>query len=273
MEQITEGTNEIIEDENNRFLIELMTWSFSRLNSFYQCAYGWKLRYLECNEPVPSFFAQYGSFIHKILEMYVRGELSIFEISQYYEEHYCDEVYVEAPYNAYVDIKQSYYDKGLEYLDNIDLVLGDYEILGVEKEVSFQIVGYPMIGYIDLLLKRKSDSKIIIIDHKSASLHFKKNGEITKADEKHFLAFKRQLYLYSIPVIEEYGRVDCLQWNLFKDRSHICIEWEENEYKEAAQWAGDTIQRIQKETVWLPNPQASFCRYLCDQREICEYRE
>lgn len=274
MEQIAKGKTEIIEeDARNQFLINLMTWSFSRLNSFYQCAHAWKLRYLECNEAAPSFFAQYGSIMHKILELYAKEELSIFEISQYYEEHFYEEVYEDAPYNMYVDIKQSYYEKGLEYLDNIDLMLEDYEVLGIEKEVSFQIAGYPVIGYIDLLLKRKADGKIIILDHKSASLHFKKNGEIRKADKKHFLEFKRQLYLYSLPVIEEYGKVDYLQWNMFKDRKHITVEWNEKEYKEAIQWAVDTIQQIQTETAWFPNPQAHFCQNLCGQREICEYRE
>lgn len=273
MEQIVKSETEIVDNEDNLFLLNLMTWSFSRLNSFYQCAYGWKLKYLECNEASPSFFGQYGSFIHKILEMYAKGELSIFEISQYYEEHFWMDVYKEAPFNRYEDIKQSYYEKGLEYLDNIDLVLENYEILGVEKEVKFKIDSYEMIGYIDLLLKDKQDGQIIILDHKSSTLKFKKNGEISKADEQHFLDFKRQLYLYSIPVIKEYGRVDYLQWNMFKDRKSIKIEWKESEYEEAIQWAYDTVKLIERETAWFPNPQSYYCRNLCGHREICEYRE
>ena len=211
--------------------------------------------------------------MHKILEMYEREELSLFELSQYYEDNFWSEVTYDAPPNKYVDIKQSYYEKGLEYLDNIDLILDKYEILGVEKEVKFKIGDYEMVGYIDLLLREKESGKIIVLDHKSASLKFKKNGDISKSDMQHFLEFKRQLYLYSMPVIEEYGHVDYLEWNMFKDRKHIKIDWNEEEYKEAIQWAFDTVKLIEQENAWLPNPDYYYCHYLCGQREnACEYK-
>lgn len=256
-----------------RFIIDTMSWSFSRLNSFYNCPYEWYLHYVKCVPNKSNFFAEYGSFIHKILEMYEKDELSIFEISQYYEDNFNAEVPSDAPPNKYVDIRQSYYDKGLDYLNNIDLLLDNYEVLGIEKEVKFQIADYEMIGYIDLLLKEKETGKIIILDHKSASLKFKKNGEISKTDEKHFLEFKRQLYLYSMAVIEEYGHVDFLEWNLFKDRKSIRINWVEEEYVEAVQWAIDTIKLIEREMTWFPNPDFYYCHYLCGQRDnACEYK-
>lgn len=250
-----------------------MLWSFSRLNSFYTCPYEFYLHYIQCNKGSNNFFGEFGSFIHKILEMYAKEEISLFELSTFYEENFWQEVEEDAPPNKYVDIKQSYYEKGLDYLDNIDLLLEDYEILGVEKEVKFTIGGYEMIGYIDLLLREKSTGKIIILDHKSASLKFKKNGEISKTNLQHFLEFKRQLYLYSIPIIEEYGNVDYLEWNMFKDRKHIKIEWNEDEFNEAKRWAYDTIKLIEEEKTWFPNPDYYYCNYLCGQRKnACEYK-
>lgn len=250
-----------------------MQWSFSRLNSFYQCPHEWKLHYIDSNKSENGFFGQYGSFIHKILEMYAKEELSIFEISQFYEEHFCEEVSYDAPPNKYVDIKQSYYEKGLEYLDNIDLILDNYEVLGVEIKVKFKIGGYEVIGYIDLLLRDKESGEIIILDHKSASLKFKKNGEISKTDEHHFLEFKRQLYLYSMAVIEEYGEVSFLEWNMFKDRKHIKIPWNREEYDEAIKWAYDTVKLIEQEKDWRANPDFYYCHYLCGQRNnACEYK-
>lgn len=250
-----------------------MVWSFSRLNAFYTCPYEWYLHYIECNPGINNFFGEFGSFMHKILEMYEKEELSIFEISQYYEENFATEVPSDAPPNRYVDIKQSYFEKGLDYLDNIDLVLDDYNVLGVEKQIKFKIADYEMIGFIDLLLQNKADDKITILDHKSASLKFKKNGQISKSDLSHFLEFKRQLYLYSIPIIEEYGHVDYLEWNMFKDKRHIQIPWNQSEYDEAINWACDTVKLIEQEKLWLPNPDYYYCNYLCGQREnACEYK-
>lgn len=258
----------------DRFVIDTMLWSFSRLSSYHQCPYGFYLKYVQCNEGEPNFFGQYGSLIHSILEKYEKEELSLFEISQYYEVHFNNVVTCDAPSNKYVDIRQSYYDKGLEYLDNIDLILDKYEILGIEKEVKFNIGGYEMIGYIDLLLRDKETGDITVLDHKSGSVKFKKNGEISKTEEEHVLGFKRQLYLYSDAVIKEYGKKPrYLQWNLFKDRNWLTVEFNDKEFEEAKQWAEDTVKSIEQETAWLPNPSQYFCWNICDMRNCaCEYK-
>lgn len=261
--------------EEMDFLLDSMTWSFSRLNSFYNCPYEFFLHYIECNKSENGAFGEYGSFMHKILEKYAKGELSLFELNQYYEENFNDKIPHDFPPNKYVDIRQSYYDKGIEYLNNIDLCLDQYEILGVEKEVKFKIGDKDFVGYIDLLVRDKDTSEIIIIDHKSKSLKLLKNGNISKSDEEYFLEFKRQLYLYSIPVIQEYGSVSKLKWNMFKDQKWIEILWKKEEYEEAIQWAKDTLELIEKETLWLPNNRSYYyCHYLCGQRNnACEYKQ
>ena len=258
----------------DKFIIDTMVWSYSRLEAYHQCPYGFYLKYVQCNKGEPNFFGQYGSLMHKILEKYEKEELSIFEISEYYEDNFHKEVTREAPKNKYIDIRQSYFDKGLEYLDNIDLVLDDYDILGIEKEVKFKIEGYDMIGYIDLLLKDKKTGDIIVLDHKSGSLKFKKNGELSKSELGHIEGFKRQLYLYSIAVIDEYGiRPKYLKWNLFKDRNWYEIKFNNEEFENAKKWAVDTIKAIEQETEWLPKSSAYFCRNLCDMRNsACEYK-
>ena len=250
-----------------------MQWSFSRLNSYYQCPYEWRLHYVECNKSENGFFGEYGSLIHKILEKYEKGELSLFELNEYYEEHFNEDVPHDAPPNKYVDIKQSYYDKGIDYFNNIDLNLDKYEILGVELKVEFKINGKDFVGYIDLLVRDKEGGEIIIIDHKSASIKILKNGNISKSDQQHFLEFKRQLYLYSIPIIEKYGAVSKLRWNMFKDQKWIEIPWKQEEYDESIQWAKDTLALIENEIDWSPNPDYYYCNYLCGQRNhACEYK-
>lgn len=260
-------------DEELDFLLDTMQWSFSRLNSFYNCNYEWKLRYLECNKSENGFFGEYGSLIHKILEKYAKNELSLFELNSYYEDHFDECVPHDAPPNRFSDIRQSYYDKGIEYFNNIDLDLEKYEILGVEKEIHFKINDKDFIGYIDLLVRDKQTREIIIIDHKSASIKILKNGKISKPDQQHFLDFCRQLYLYSIPIIKEYGSVSKLKWNMFKDQKWIEIPWTQEGYEEAIQWAKNTLELIENEKEWRPNPNYYYCYYLCGQRNhACEYK-
>ena len=264
----------MIEIEGNSFIIDTMDWSFSRLNSYYNCPYEFKLHYIECCKSESGFFSEYGSLMHSILEKYAKGELSIFDLNQYYEEHFNEVIVHDAPPNNYVDIRQSYFEKGLEYLDNIDLDFSQYEILGVEKKIEFELFNKHFIGFIDLLLKDKNTEDIIIVDHKSASIKMLKNGSVSKSDKKHFLDFQRQLALYSIPVFKEYGKVSKLRWNMFKDRTWIEIPWSRDIVDEAVKWAGDTIELIENEKDWLPNTSNSYyCRYLCGQRNsACEYK-
>lgn len=255
--------------KDSSFIIDTMTWSFSRLN--YSCLREFYLHYIESESNEDSFYGQYGTFIHSILQKYAEGELSLFDLSQYYEDHFNEEVTLDAPYNKYINIKESYYNKGLDYLDNIDLNLDDYDILGVEKEVHFEIDDIQMVGYIDLLLKEKETGRIIILDHKSAKLKILKNGTVSKSDQQHFLEFKRQLYLYSKAVLEEYGHVDELKWNLFNERNWISVDWNKNEYDEAIDWAKNTVKKLRSEIEWKPKEEYYYCKNLCGQRYNCEF--
>lgn len=256
-------------DEDYGFVIDTMRWSFSRLNSFYNCPYEWKRVYIDCEPRENGFFGEFGSLCHSILEGYAKGEISIFEVSEVYEEEFNNVVVHDAPPNKYIDLRQSYFDKGLDYFNNFDLNLDRYEILGVERKVEFQIVDKDFVGFIDLLLRDKETDDIIILDHKSASLKFKKNGEISKKDADHYKDFQRQLYLYSLPIIEKYGKVNKLRWNMFKDQKEIEIPWQEEGCEEAQKWAKDTISLIEKEKDWAPNPDFYYCHYLCSQRNNC----
>lgn len=261
-------------DEGLKFVLDTMTWSFSRLDSFANgCKYAWKLTYVDCVTGTENFFSEYGSFLHHILEMYSKGELSLFELNSYYEEHFDEAIPHDAPPNKYIDVRQSYYDKGYDYLSNIDLTLDKYEILGIEKEVRFEMFGKNFVGYIDLLLRDKKTGKIIIVDHKSASIKILKNGKISKSDQSHFDSFKKQLYMYSYAVMQKYGEVSELWWNMFRDQTWIKIPWTQEEYDSTIKWIKDTLDAIEKEVEFLPNCDKFFCWYICDHREdACKYK-
>lgn len=250
-----------------------MVWSFSRLQSYETCPYEWHLHYVDGNEPEDGFFAEFGTLIHNVLQKLYDGSLSIWDAPQWYEDHFGDIVLHDAPPNAYIDIAEKYYEDGLNYFANFAQLDDCFEILGIEKSVNFSIKRKPFVGYIDLLLKNKNTGDILICDHKTATLKYKKNGEISKTDEEHFKNFKRQLYLYSKPILKEYKRVDYLSWNMVRMDKIITIPFDKKEYDESLQWAIDRIKQISEETLWLPKKDEFYCRNLCGMRQICDFNE
>lgn len=259
--------------EERKFVIDLMVWSFSRLNSFYSCKYEWLQRYIE--EPrnnLDSCYGQGGGLSHKLLEEYAKGELDLFDLASEFEKRFPEEVTESFPVMRGKDLRDDYYEKCLDYFCSFSGFPDNYEILGVEKKCEFEIDGYPFIGFLDLLLRDKKSGEITILDHKSTSLKFKKNGDLAKSSLPKFEEFKKQLYIYSIPVIEEYGKVDWLEWNLFKDQGKIKIPWKQEDFEESKQWAIDTIHQIENETEWESNPQYMYCRYLCSKRLECPHK-
>jgi RecB family exonuclease len=245
------------------FIIDNMTFSFSRLNSFLQCPYQFKLQYINEIKGVQNFFAEYGSYCHSILEKYSKNELSMFELASEYEKNYWQSINFKAPPNKYVDLNQSYYEQGLDYFENF-MGFESYEILEVEKEVNFKIDKYKFTGYIDLLLKDKNEN-LHVVDHKSSDPK-SKNSE--KAQE-----YFKQMYFYSIPIFEEYGKYPVqLHINAFRKQQWFTEDFDINKVEEVKNWALETINKIKMETKFLPKSDHYFCSFLCNFRNgICEY--
>lgn len=253
--------------------IKDMVWSFSRLSSFSQCAYEWYNHYIEEQHSEGGFFSSFGKLVHLGIEKILKGELSVWESPEWYEDNFNKIVTYDAPSNNYVDIREKYYEDGFSYFANLAELDDNYEILGIEQEVKFKIKKYNFIGYIDLLVRDKRTKEIIIVDHKTATLKFKKNGEISKTDEEHFKDFKRQLYIYAKPVIAKYKHVDKLCWNMVRMNKLITIPFDREEYEDSLKWATDTIDKIKKEMLWLPNQDMFYCQNLCGFRNECSFNE
>lgn len=257
--------------EEDKFIVDNFTWSFSRLESFYQCPFAWRRSYIDCEPKCSNAFAEYGSCVHKILEEYEKGELDIFDLSDEYERRFSNEVVTDFPPNKYSDLRQSYFEKGQRYFEEIDLPVDSITILGVEEKINFTIDDKPFVGFVDLRYKDE-DSHMIFMDHKSASLSWTKKDQISKSSAEKMKKYKYQQYLYTIPFIEAGEKVDYLEWNFFNNQKVYRIPWNINEFEEAKKWALDTIKLIEAEELWLPNPSYFVCANLCDHRNFCEYK-
>lgn len=252
--------------------MERMRWSFSRVNSIGQCKYAWYLTYIEERDGEPNIYSLFGSFCHKVIEMYANGELEKSELPEYYKEYFDDEIT-----DKMVDVDDSQLDKyfhlGLDYFENCDLDFDTYEVLGVELECNFKIQDYDFIGYIDLLLRHKETNEIIIVDNKSSEYPLGKRGKVKKKKEEDYIAYKRQLYLYAIYVKDKYGVFPSkIAWNYFKERQWLELPFIEEELNEAKRWALASIEEISKEEEFEPTESWFYCKNLCNFRYSCEYK-
>jgi hypothetical protein len=255
---------------DDSFFMDEFIWSYSRLNSIYNCPYATKLQYIDCIKGEPSFFGQWGSFGHKLFEKYFKKELMLFDLANEYEEKYFENVTYEAPKNKYADIGENYFNAGLEYFNNFE-GFDNYKIISVEEKIYFKIGEYDFITIPDLIVRNMND-KLEIIDHKSEDLEQPKRPGTKIATE--FESKLRQLYLNSYAVNDKYKELpEYLNFNVFRKGRWIKIPFDIEAYNKTIQWALDTIKIIKDEKDWKPKSDFYFCNNICGYRNgICEYR-
>lgn len=246
-------------------LIDDMTWSYSRVKSFETCPYKWYLRYIVGLRGKRMFFADYGTFMHKLLELFHKGEATP---QQLVERYLCDfkkEVSGFAPNGR---VLANYFQGGLQYLRALRPVQA--KVLGIEKEVRFSVGAHPFVGYIDLLCEQ--DGSLIVIDNKSRNLKPRsKRANPTKTDAE-LDEYLRQLYIYSIAVESEYGRLPAkLCFNCFREQVFIQEPFSEKAFAASQEWLLSNIAKIRTESEFKPSVEFFKCTYLCEMQDHCEY--
>lgn len=249
-----------------------MTWSYSRVASFAECPYRWFLSYLyrdENGKPLKKksgFFAEFGTYMHGILQMYFNGLLASDDLSTYYVAHFKENVVSIAPNHK---IYMNYFEQGFHYLDEFSFP--HRNVLGVEEKVDFEFAGRPFTGFIDL---RNSDGgKLIITDHKSRALKPRsKRSKPTKQDAE-LDEYLRQLYVYSAAVKSQYGQFpDALEFNCFRTQTMIQEPFEIKRFYQVEKWVGEQIDSIVTNNKWSADTDYWRCNYLCDVCDHCEYK-
>ena len=65
-----------------------MVWSFSRVSCYDNCPRCFDLCYNRHVDKKDNAFAQWGSLIHKCMELFFKEELDLLSLEDYYREHY-----------------------------------------------------------------------------------------------------------------------------------------------------------------------------------------
>ena len=243
-----------------------MVWSHSRISSFHECPYQFFLRYIKLCEKQPCFFASYGSFVHSLTEQFYSGKASAASLVSRYLLEFRTEVEGRAPSFKIFD---SYFRQGLAYLQNLKPLSGS--VLSTEQEVHFTVGDKPFVGFVDLVC-RDEDGRLCIVDHKSRALKPRSGKEKPTRSDAELDRYLRQLYLYSIPVSEQYGRTpDRLIFNCYRTGEWISEDFRPEGLAEAKAWALSSIAQINSAQGWPPNVDFWKCRYLCGLAHECEY--
>ena len=249
-------------------------WSYSRASCYSNCPYEFYLQYIVSDDDLylseGNYYAEVGSFVHEILAMIFSGQLDRDDALEYFMDHYHENVF----YQTTESIMSGTYRKICDYLSDIDFDwMRDYEVVGVEQEVNFELCGHRFVGFIDLLLRDKNDGSFAVLDHKSSAYPLKANGTVKNASAASFDKYKKQMYLYCYAVKEKYGKLPKrIIWNHFKDGGKLAIiPFSDKEYEDTMNWFKDTITSAECEERFEPNMDYFYCNNLCNFRHSCEY--
>lgn len=253
-------------DVSYKPLIENMVWSYSRIDTFDSCPYKWFLRYIKDLEEKEMFFSSYGTFMHKIIEKYYKGELQKNELPSYFLENFKSEVKGERPKNQTVE---KYINDGLKYVRNFSPF--PFEPVAVEKNVKFKINDHTFVGIIDFIGTK--DGEFCIVDNKSRALKQRSGKKKPTVNDKEIDSMLKQLYLYSEAVKQEYGKYPKkLCFNCFRNGVFIEEDFQLSKLEKAVLWAEETIKNIEDTEEFYASDNCWFCRYLCGLNDLCERR-
>lgn len=226
-------------------------WSYSRLRQFESCKYGWLLKYVIEEPKRRLFFSEYGKLIHELIanvlsEKMVWSEAADRYIQSFYCIAHCDRVAERT--------KTAYFSDGLRYFlaqsATANNPMNQLVPLRVEPRVDFMIDGHSFCGYIDLI-GRDMNGKVFVVDHKSRAL--KERGGRRAKSNAVLDEYLTQLYLYSIPITEMFGRPEGLMFNCFRTNTVIAEVFSEAKLVDAVRWATSTIEEILEEKDWTCN--------------------
>lgn len=251
---------------NYKPLIDDMVWSFSRVESYENCPHRWYLRYIRRCKESDRFYSSYGSFLHKLIEQYYNGVLSKEEILTTFLRDFKKEV---RGFRPKASTLQKFIDGAVEYLKNFEPF--PYKMVAVEKKVEFEIEGIKFIGYIDFL-GQDEDGEFVVIDNKSRDLKPRSGRAKPTVKDKELDDILRQLYVYSVAVEQEYGKLPkALCINCFRTGVFITEPFNMEAYEESKRWVLEKISEIREDTDFEPKPNVFSCFWICGVSDNCEY--
>lgn len=245
-------------------VIDGMMWSYSRLSSFQSCPYAWYMKYLVGYVEDEMFYSSYGSYIHKLIQLYYSGIYNAEDLPNAFLSGFTENVRGKRPSASVVN---KYISSGIDYFRNFKPF--NMNVLDVEKKFEFNVGDVGMVGYIDFI--GESDGEIYIVDHKSRDLKPRSNRKNKTKNDEMLDKMLRQLYIYSIPVEKVYGKPSYLCFNCFRNGRFIKERFDEAAFEDAKKWVAETKESIKNTELFYPNIDYFYCKYICGLHDKCSF--
>jgi hypothetical protein len=255
------------------FIVDNLRFSYSTLSGFEGCPYSFKLSKIDMVPRINNFYGEYGSLVHECMEKFFKGELEMFELSNYFNDGF-DKMKTSLPTEQKY-LEERYRKEGDSFFSFFLFKKEDYDILSVEDDVEYEFHGSPFIAKADLVLRNKATKENILLDYKtSAPWKVDKRTGKEKVDKAKLDGYEKQMYTYTYALRTQRNiPIDKVAlWFPRMDRFHTFEVKPEKEI-EIMEWLKGNIDNIRKEEEFPPNNSNSyFCNVLCGVRESCEYR-
>jgi len=242
--------------------------SNSSVNSFITCPYSYKQLYVDrIPTRANNYYGQFGSVMHKVLELYLKKEIDLFSIEDHYNQLYNEFITCNIPMGS----AESYYTAGLNFFKYLSFLVDNYDIIAIEKRLEFSYFGIDVVCVPDLILREKATGKYILFDYKTSSAKTEKEC-VVKVKKEHY---DRQAYLYvwaiweSMDIAIDEIKIWFLRPNIVTD-----LQWNQEDIDLTRDWFVDTIELIEKESEWKANNENAFwCNFLCSARANCLFKK
>ena len=234
------------------------------MESFEGCPLKWKLHYIDGEQENDTWYSNYGSLMHEIIDMYYKGTLKQDEMVMYFLSSFRNRVVGRPPKP---DTITEYITCGVSYLSEFKPL--PFKMIETEKEIDFSMGGMNFVGIIDFI--GETGDGIVIIDHKSRKLKPRSNRKKPTKTDLELDEMERQLYLYSEWVRQKYGAPPVqIGFNCFRNQQLIVEDFSPDKFEEAKSWACNTINGIADEEDFDGDYEWFKCAYLCGYSDRCE---
>lgn len=250
------------------FILDNLKYSFSSVNSFENCQYGFYLTYIDANERTNNFFGEFGTLCHSVLEEYFFNRLEQEELEKYFTEQYCIQV-VSAPPAFLPNAKEDYFQKGLNYFRNFEFDKSIYNVIIVEEAIDIIMPDFKFVVKPDLILQEKKSGKYILVDFKTANIL--KNGKPDKVKIKNYLN-QFNLYAWGLWNGRQIEISEIQIWFIINNIIETILI-NNDDIMNTLDWFRNNIQNIKNEEDFVANNKNSFfCNQLCSVSQFCKFK-